>query len=192
MALACDQSPSATGWCYGDGNDAPTLGVEEHSFVDHEAELRAEVFQWARRFIRNIGAEYVFLESILIYTRRINIQGIHKQFAVYNAIALAAHDNGVPIRRIEPKAWRHRFIGRGDAPADVHERDRREWLKLEAMHSALDRAWQLNSHDAAEAGGLWDFGLASLDPEYAKRSEVARRRWLNEAGNEDLLRGFGA
>ena len=99
MVVAFDPSPSRTGFAYGDGNSPPTIGSMEHSFAEHEQKLRIEVFKWALSLVREVGGEYAFVESVLIYTKRINILGVHKQFAVYNSIALACGD--IPIRRVD-------------------------------------------------------------------------------------------
>lgn len=190
LILGLDQSPRGTGWAYGDGSCVPKFGYRE--FADYqgdESALMDHIFDWLVTFGKSIGVDAVFTEQIIVYPQRIEMQSLHRQFAVYDAIAFACGSRGlrVPHYQADLTTWRMRFIGSRGAPRAA----KKGFLKDAAIRAAADRGWLTDNHHTAEAIGIWDYGLAELDANYewSTRAHVRRQR---EKATTELAQAKGA
>lgn len=178
IVLALDQAPRGAGFCYGDGSALPKWGYREFpSFEGNESALMDHVFDWLVTLGKSVGAEVAFTEQIVINARAINTAVLHKQFAVYDAIAFACGKRGLNIDHYEAliAEWRVSFLGIGGAPKHAGK-SRTDYLKDLAMRECAARGWLPGTHHEAEAIGIWDYGLKKLDASYRHRSAFQTRR----------------
>jgi hypothetical protein len=190
IVLALDQAPTITGWAYGGPNGAFKFGTKEFPDCgDNESTLMGEVFDWAVDLGKSIGVTAVFTEQLVIYPDRVHLPSLHKQFAIIHAVAFACGKHGLNVPHYEApiSAWRARFLGMASAPRSITKGGRKSFLKDAAQKACLDRGYLVDSHHAAEAVGILDYGLAELDEKYRWATNATVRRQREKATSEAAL-----
>lgn len=168
-----DQAPRGTGWCVGDGAGPPERGyIEFGSYGDNEGALMLEVYAWIRAFLQAYRPGAIATEQILFVPATFDAHVVDAQYAVRNAISLAAAQVGVAHYQADVVVWREHFLELSRAPKGAPK----GWLKDRAKQRCLERGWLIDSHHVAEAAGIWDWLLCTLDRQYRHRSGPARRR----------------
>lgn len=185
LILALDQAPSGSGFGYGDGSGPPNHGYREFSdYGGNESALMDHVFDWVVTFGKSIGAEIVYTEQItprkgkivpgrggkLRIQSELDTNVLHKQYAVYCAVAFACGKRGLGVPHLEAliSDWRKRFLGTTAGKTDS--------LKAMAMAECATRNWYPANHHAAEALGIWDWAMQHHDPVYRHRTNPDHRR----------------
>lgn len=168
-----DQAPRGSGWCVGDGREAPERGyIEFGDYGDNEGALMLEVYTWIKAFLEAYHIKAIATEQILFVPATFNAHVVDRQYAVRNSISLAAAQIGVDHYQAEVTTWRQHFLELSRAPKGSPK----DWLKDRAMQTCLARGWLVESHHVAEACGVWDWLLCTLDRNYRHRSGPERRR----------------
>jgi hypothetical protein len=187
FVLGLDQSPTLTGFFAGDGKEPPAWGVKEHpDYADNEIPLIAHYREWLTNLVKSRGVEYIFYEQILVVNRTpkgshrqgatVNVPVLLKQCAVTCSILCVAGDLSLPAFCVNITEWRDAFLGTHQAPKNI--RERADWFKTEACAAALERGVLIEpkQHHAAEAMGIWEYGMAQLDPVFEHRMGPVIRR----------------
>jgi hypothetical protein len=190
IILAVDQSPRNIGFCHGvaDAEAKPSWGVQEFdSFGENGVLLIREVRKWMISKCEIVRPDAVYCEQIVINVNNINLPVTYQQFAVVAGIEAACEFIGCDCFMVDISKWRRRFLGRGNAPKWTV--DRTNWLKDAACKAALELGWMMDSHHAAEAAGIWDYGCAHQDETY--RRKTAARATRARMAMEDLARENG-
>lgn len=82
--------------------------------------------------------------------------------ALYGATLAAASRSGAVCEDAHVQTWRKFFIGHGNMPG------------VEAKAAAMERCrilgWNAESHDQAEACGIWAFAMATHYPKWSPKS----------------------
>lgn len=185
IVLGLDQSRKNTGFCHGDSasEKVPTWGIQPfESYGENGVLLIREVRKWAISLMEVIRPEVVYCEQIVISLARFNTQTVYEQFEIVAGIEAACDFIGCECFMVDIGTWRKRGLGRGNAPKWTPEQDRTNWLKDAAKTACADRGWLIDSHHAAEAALIWDYGCAHADIEYRRRTSarVTRTRMAME------------
>jgi hypothetical protein len=182
--IGFDQAPRVIGWAHGSDQhgEVPEYGVYGPGQYGGSDELLiADVRRFATRMIEKSQAQVVYFEQIIIRTVGFDINDTHSQFCVAAAVMCAAADAGLPCYQVLISKWRHRFLGRANAPRHngQNKNSGRDVLKEMAQVEAARRGWLTTCHDEAEALGIWEYGLAHASKEYRDRTkaDVARREF---------------
>lgn len=175
-ALALDQS-TKMGWAIGSTDGSrPVFGVETFSTRgSDEGPLWLAYEKWLDNVIfeQRIGA--IFFEQTFLPPNS-GFDSRYKQFGFTIITQLVAARAAIPAKQILISDWRGRFIGTSRAPAGLKGDHARRWFKDQALKGAAERGWYTDSHDAAEALGILDYGLCTLDPAYESRTGPLFRR----------------
>lgn len=168
-----DQSPRGTGWCVGDGSGPPERGYQEFgNYGDNEGALMLEVSSWIGAFFTAYRPKAIATEQILFVPDTFDAHVLDNQYAVRNSFSLASAKAGIQHYQAEITVWRQHFLSLSRAPKGTPK----GWLKDQAMKACLERNWLVDRHDTAEACGIWDWLLCTLDRNYRHRSGPQRRR----------------
>lgn len=168
-----DQAWRGAAWAVGDGSGPPERGyVEFGNYGDNEGALMLEVYAWIKAFIVAYKPIAIATEQILFVPATFDAHVVDGQYAVRNSFSLAAAQAGVQHYQADITVWREHFLGLSRAPKGVPK----GWLKDRALQACLERGWLCESHHVAEACGIWDWLLSTLDRRYRVRSGPERRR----------------
>lgn len=113
-----------------------------------------------------IDRAYVELPFLQRDEEKLNITRERLAWGYQAAIGMACEKEGIQVFPIESAKWRSFFLGVTQAPREIGEglsssarlTARRSWLKAKAMEVCRRRGWDPPQEDAAEAGGIWDWG----------------------------------
>jgi hypothetical protein len=178
MILGLDQSANC-GFALGLPGSTPRWGVfYVPNYGEHEGRTFWAVEKWLVDFIKTEGITHVFWEAVYIPeqrrgdTRFLNLHSTYKLICYANAVQAACvdEDRGVNIYDacVKPNVWRKHFLGSGGL--------RREAAKIAAVKQCANRGWYVDSQDAAEAVGIWDYGCTVVDKEYRWNARISARR----------------
>lgn len=176
-ALALDQSPLSTGWAVGHPNDTkPLWGVLKlKQWGDAEGERLVEFNEWLTKTIAENGVTHLFYEAPFL-PRHLNFHSIEPQFFLIGHINYVAACREIPVQQVAMQSWRSRFLGTTKAPPGLKGDVARKELKQMALRACALRGWLVDNDNAAEALGILDFGLSTLDRKHAGRADILFRR----------------
>lgn len=176
--LALDQSARNTGWAFMEKDGAPTWG----SFLlgpweDHEGERMLEFDDWFDRAIHSLKVTHVFIEMPATQLdHRESLSANIATFGIPALIAMVCKNYDIELAVVTPSSWRTAFIGTGSAPKGLVQKQRRPWLKEQAKKACAARGWLVANDNEAEALGILNYGIMSIDPVYASRQGPLFRR----------------
>ena len=107
------------------------------------------------------------------------IEGIFVGMNSQSALTLAlmhgvAHEVGqsrnLRIMVVTQSEWRKHFFGAYSVPKGLTKDKRSRWLKNKAKQMCERKGWYVQNADQADAAGILDFALATLDPHYGVAS----------------------
>ena len=166
--LGLDQAPRRIGWALGNPEmSAPLSGVFVMPSVGESTGLMLRMAsEWLQSTIAVYHVSHVCFESPFVAGMKSQAT-LRSMFALAGAIELVCARAGVNCREVTPFVWRRRFIGTDRAPKQIiGSARRRQWLKDQAMHACVARAWDVRTDDEAEACGILDYVLACDFPKY--------------------------
>lgn len=156
MLLALDISIEGTGVAWGKSGARPQstvwkLPAGKAQLTRALGCLRQSVFDLSR----HIGTRTVVLEAWMQRIDRKHGAYTHYCLTSLQAVAREAGASaGAAVELVDVATWRKHFLGRGDLSTD------------DAKAGAIARCRQLNypfaDHNAAEACGMWDWGIAKF------------------------------
>ena len=156
--LALDPA-TATGVAYGEPGSTPKLWTEKFGGEGAEPE---DIYEKATFFF----ADFLRTNTVDLFV----IEGVVPPFGamgrtthnttmitigLYGIFVGVARCKRIPWRRVQIKAWRKHFLGRGDLNTET--------AKREALKRCRLLKWDPPDHNAAEAGGMFDWGCAQLN-----------------------------
>lgn len=165
MLLAVDLALTMGGaWGAPDAARPYTVSIdyprEEHNY---ERALKS-VRSWVAMMCKTQGVKIFLVEAAMPKVDR-----FHGYYAAFLLISLqavareAAHTSGAEVHAISVKTWRSHFIGNGNLKGDESKRL--------CMKRCDQLGYQYQDHNAAEAAGLWDFGINT----FCRRSSLLAR-----------------
>jgi hypothetical protein len=185
IVLGIDSSPNNCGWCAWDTADGakPVVGVyHPGKYGDNNLLLLRDVRKWALRMIDDHSPVSVWVESVTPSPQRMNTRTWIDQMSVLAGIDNACELNDLACYQCGPGQWRKRFLGSAAGSG--------EELKIKAVKRVMELGVLTDNDHIAEAIGICEFGMASVDREYLKRSEADRvRREL--AIQREVMQGVG-
>ncbi len=178
--LALDQSMKNTGWAHLVKGELPTAGAFSlPSWGDEEGLYLVRFEKWLTdmvvgRKVTNLMFENTYVR--LPYREPLNV--LVAQYGLISVMLMVAFKMSVPALMVGPSTWRKSFLGVTGAPASIQDREERTaWLKRRALREAERRyGMVMDDHNAAEALGILHFGVCSIDPDYAGRTDPIFRR----------------
>ena len=191
VVLALDVALRRTGWAVGSpGMNRPYWGVYETA-GDWSGREGARLHDW-RRFLERQIEEHritcIAMELPFIDARAFNFDGTTAVLQMQGMALEIAHARRIRATGVAIASWRSHWIGQGVAPKHLEQKERKPWLKEQAMRRAADRGWYTEHHDEAEALGIMDYALACLDADYDHKIGPMVRRTELRAG-EARFRG---
>lgn len=187
VAMGIDPAPRNCGWgVHSRGWRAPvfgTLKLPSWETNDEGFIIECAINEFGRK-IDEFGVTCVYVERPVLVKdvgkggkTRFNLASILGQIHVDGAIALLCHQRGLPRYHVNIGDWRERFIGKRRAPPGIiREGPTTTWWKDQAIAACAQRNWYPDDHNAAEALGITDFGLATTDRTYRVRTDPHTRR----------------
>jgi hypothetical protein len=171
IVLGIDSSPNNCGWCAWDTTEGakPVVGVyHPGNYGDNNLLLIRDVRKWCLGMIDTHSPVSVWLESVTPSANRVNPRTWVDQMSVMAAIDNACELNDLLSYQVGPGQWRKRFLGSAAGTG--------EELKIKAVKRVMDYGVMTDNDHIAEAIGICEFGMASVDKAYLKRSEAERVR----------------
>lgn len=195
IILGLDQAPRGIGWAHGEPGTVPMRGYKTNPETgENEGHLSGDVFDWTKNFARSVGANAIYFEQIIVRKFGLDVRVLHRQFAVAQAIVLAAREIGLVnhIYDVDVADWRNEVYAGARAPrATKAQREaglrietdawknmslvecaRRGWLITEILPGTADQP----NHNVAEACLLWEYGCRHADRKYKTRARMDRAR----------------
>lgn len=135
-------------------NGQPDLAVPQEGVFEF-------IFRQAREGVTHVISEKPYVGP--------NGSVVEKLFTIRAAVAHACLKADLHWRQVPVAKWRLEFIGVGEAPSFIKpDKERRAWLKAQAIKTCERREWPVGSEDEAEACGVLNYGLCVDYPEYAQ------------------------
>ena len=91
-------------------------------------------------------------------------------------MGLCAGGACIPCAPVAISSWRSRFLGTTKATPGLKGVYKDEDLKAKAIRACALRGWYVSDHNAAEACGVLDYGLASISRRHAGVGDPIFRR----------------
>jgi hypothetical protein len=197
--VGLDQAMRRTGWAhYYQGAARPTFGLYELPYWgDNEGDHALAWFEWLLNFCTERKATHLFYEN----TDGQNFIGLQErrfeprcERLASNSLMVLPGMVGAKLKithyMLDPAKWRGRFLGCSTAPNFIKDKkQRRAWLKAEAKKAAARLDWFVDDDNVAEALGVMHYGVCTIDPLYASRTDPIFRRM--EAYQDDRRRREG-
>lgn len=176
--LSLDQAPVNTGWAVGSPDmKAPTAGLfRMRSWGDDEDGRCHEYIVWLEGMCERYQPTHIFREQLFPITDERQFMTVAAQHMIVGLIAATAKRFHCEYRQVLVADWRKRFLGTSKALPGLKGDKARRWFKEQAVVACARRGWDITQEDAAEACGILDYGLASIDRDYAGRTDVIFRR----------------
>lgn len=198
-ALALDQSMTATGWAHWlKGEKSPSGGLFPlPPWGDDEGKFANKWMKWLEDMVWDRQITHLFIEdnswalSQQKDGHRVGLQHDEtttEKLATFGLMLIGlqvADRANIPGALVEIKLWRNRFWGIERPPKSYTPNARRSWLKERSKQSCIERGWIVENHNVADAHGILDFGLCTIDPLYDSRSGPLFRRAQLRAENEE-------
>lgn len=135
------------------------------------------------------GVNYIAVEQFHINLKIFDFNGTVPIAQMHGIVLQLCEERRIKCGEAPIGSWRKRFLGTAAAPKGLVGKSKTEWWKKQAIAACVARNWYVTHHDEAEAIGILDFTLASLDRDYAHRTApLFRRRELQQ----DVARFQGA
>jgi hypothetical protein len=193
-ALAIDQAPVNSGWAIGAPDmKAPLAGMfRMKSWGDEEGARLVQYQEWLSGLIAEHGITHLFREQLYPIIDARSFETVQAQAKIVGVIELTAARHGLPLQQVLIADWRRRFLGTTKPFPGLKGDKARQWFKQEAVTACARRGWLVENTDAAEACGILDFGLASIDPRYESLVGPLFRRQQHRADHmsADFYRGI--
>ncbi len=195
IALALDHAPNNTGWAIGSPKAGRIASGVFHlkSWGDNEPERVDALYEWLCGLIQKHEVTHVFYE---LWTQQspdrrngrktaaFDLNTRMNQGAVVGVIWLAsrkAAGRPLPCSAVPISSWRSRFLGTTKATPGLAGVYGEDSLKDKALRVCAKRGWLVEDHNEAEALGILDYSLCSLDRHYAGATDgIFRRAELTE------------
>lgn len=145
------------------------------SWGDHEGKRLCDFEDWLKNQIITLGVTHLFYEAPADYDFK-SFDVTSKQNMQIGKIHSAAYRCKIPApEQVTPNDWRKRFLG-CTKPVGVTGKAVRPELKRMALKACALRNWFVDDDNIAEALGILDFGLSTLDRKHAGGRDVIFRR----------------
>lgn len=181
--LAIDQSMTASGWAHlQHGQKVPTWGLRTcAAWGDDEGRHLWEFLEWLGEKMTALQVTHLFLENTFIPNHN---EGLTMKIAQYGLIGMASTAaflcgrRGQPVEFavVTPGQWRATFLGSSEPPKGLVKGQRRTWLKDKAVRACLERGWNVEDNNVADALGILAFGCSAIDPAFATTQGPLFRR----------------
>jgi hypothetical protein len=140
-----------TGVAEGEPGDRPNLfSIDFGRPKGEPEEIFAAAYKWGRKTFEVAPPRLVVIEGLVPQFDKTIQCGL---WAIFTGIATANH---VPVRVVPVQTWRAWVLGNGRLP-------KRE-AKTRAIAVCTQLGWHVKNDDEAEAGCLWLFGCAQVEP----------------------------
>jgi Holliday junction resolvasome RuvABC endonuclease subunit len=178
VVLALDIAKNRTGWAVGGASwKLPKWGTfETERFDDRPGYWLKKWHDFLLMMIHDHHVSMIAVETFFIDLRDFSFQGTVPMAQMHGIVHLVIELKGLRGGEASSSSWRKRFLGVGEAPKWIPPKKRTEWWKKQALGMAIERGWYVTYHDEAEALGLLDFTLCSVDSLYAGRTDPLFRR----------------
>lgn len=176
VALALDQSPTATGWAIGRPNDTkPVFGTYRLStWGDDEGARMASYEKWLMELAGEYKVTSLYYEAPFLPGHS-NLNAIRPQFFVMAVINLVAAKLSLDVAEVRIDDWRKWAFGYCRIPGLQGDAARKEWKRL-AKVRCLKNGLMVEDDNAAEAALILDFGLSDADYMHRRASNTRHRK----------------
>jgi hypothetical protein len=162
--LAIDPSSSGTGLADGCSGETPKL--ESVRFKRDELDTVEQVFGRASSYfsdrLQNSPPDLVAIERPLVIAR-----GYHHDptlmIGIYAVITGLARARCIRVLPVAIAQWRKHFLGHGRLDTRA--------AKQQALSVCRALGWKAETHDCAEAAGIWLYACSTIAPMRAHRAE---------------------
>lgn len=185
VALALDQSPTATGWAIGRPNGPkPVFGVYRlPPWGKDEGPRLASYERWLTELVREYRVTALYYEAPFL-PRHHDATAIKPQLFVIAIINLVAAKLKLDIAEVRIDDWRKWAFGYCRIAGMKGDAARKEWKRL-ALVKCLKNNLLVEDDNAAEAALILDFGLSDADRKHRRTSDIRHRRselehWVGE------------
>lgn len=149
-----------TGVAFGAPGQTPQLWTENFGGEDATwVEIYANATYWLADFLRTRSPAAIAIEepvppsAIKGFTNHATTMVTIGLFGVFTGIIGCKKIKLIPVRI---QTWRKHFLGAGNGNLKTKE------AKQAALRRCRQLGWEAPGHDAAEAGGIFDWGCAQL------------------------------
>lgn len=178
--LAIDCAMNTSGWAVGNATAArPAWGVYNTERWCKQNSGR-ELARW-REWLDGMLAEHQFnaiaIEQVFVdvsSAQAFNFSGTQAQMMLSGILFEWAFQHAIPVHEVSIDDWRAHFLGFNRRPRDSGKKG--DFWKALAMKVAAQRNWFVEFHDSAEALGILDYTLSTLDQGYRHRTAAIRGR----------------
>lgn len=176
VALALDQSPTATGWAVGRPlGPKPVFGTYRlPAWRDDEGARLASFERWLTDLAREYRVTNVYYEAPFL-PRHSNADAIKPQLFLIGLINLVAAKLKLDVAEVPIDAWRKWAFGYCRIPALKGDAARKEWKRL-AKVRCLKNNLLVEDDNAAEAALILDYGLSDADSSHRRNANIRHRR----------------
>lgn len=176
-AIALDPAPRNTGYAIGDADvKVPVFGkLSLASWGDEEGDRLLAFGRRLTDLCRKYSVTHIFREQLPPGITQ-NSTTYQHQVMVLGEIARVAAKLALPCAVVLIADWRTRFLGTARALPGLKGDHGRKWLKEQSIAACARRNWFVEDPDAAEACGILDYALATLDRGYCGRTDSIFRR----------------
>lgn len=164
MILALDLSSKNVGYAFGGPSDSmPRSGAWQLPGGSDLPRCCAILHSSVSGLCGVIHPSLVVVEAPLVLKDRFHGgRPLVVLLALYGAALAAASRAGAPCEDAHVQTWRKHFIGHGNLPG--------EHAKAAAMERCRILGWNAESHDQAEACGIWAWSMANRYPQWSPKS----------------------
>jgi Holliday junction resolvasome RuvABC endonuclease subunit len=184
--LALDQSARNTGWAHMVKDQAPTWGLfQMGAWEDQEGERLLAFEKWFDDLLAELKPSHCFIEKPFELGRyNSNLTEQLARYGIVAIIAMACSYHKIELATVTNPQWRAKFLGAEEPPKGLVEHQRRAWLKDKSKKACLERGWLIDNDNVADALGILNFGVMTLDPIYSIRQGPLWRRASMQVDNE--------
>lgn len=184
--LGLDISPYSTGWAVGTVDHPAKEFGRWQPRGKWDWKLNGKrLIEWEQFLllkIRQHDVTYIACEAFIINPKAFTHDSHTPMCKQHGMVEYVAEKAGIRAGAVSSAAWRAWFLGTATAPSEKAREPKqtsRQWFKDEAKRLAAERNWYTDNDDTAEALGIMDFALASLDEDYKQKvGPIARRNDL--------------
>lgn len=157
---------------------APTWGLfSMKAWEDAEGERLLEFEVWFDDLLQRLKPTHCFIEKPFELGRyNSNLTEQLARYGIPAIIAMACTFQKIELATVTNPQWRAKFLGASEPPKGLVEHQRRAWLKEQSKLACLERGWLIDNDNVADALGILNFGVMTLDPIYATRQGPLFRR----------------
>lgn len=176
VALALDQSPTATGFAIGRPNGSkPVFGTYRlPSWKGVEGERLASYERWLMGLISEYRVTNVYYEAPFLPSHS-DADAIKPQLFLEGLINLVSARLTTDVAKVPIDAWRKEAFGFCRLPVFKGDAARKEWKRM-AKVLCLKRGHMVEDDNAAEALLILDYGLGDADANHSRNLRLNGRR----------------